>query len=105
MAQNAREKLTALMEQMRVTEQEAVNQLSELFLSDDMQTLTNRIGELQQETIPGGHYDQILGSVLNVINSTRNMFTERQAMANATAPTVIENQPIAPNGSGEQTPA
>lgn len=96
-----REEYEALMEKMRTSEADAVAETNELFTSDDMTALLNKLTELKDKTIPGGHYDQILGGTIQVITGTRNMAKQAIEAANKAAepqpvfedPAVVETNP------------
>lgn len=70
---NLRDQFNTLMEQMRADEAGAVKSFIALAASDDMGILLDQLKVFQQKTIPGGHYDQIIGSMVSVISQTRNM--------------------------------
>lgn len=70
---NLRDQFNTLMEQMRAGEAEAVKGFIALAASDDMGILLDQLKVFQQKTIPGGHYDQIIGSMVSVITQTRTM--------------------------------
>lgn len=104
-ALSRRDELNNLIAEIQADEAVAMNEAAEIFASDDMTTLTDVLGKLQARTVPKGHFDQILGSVLNVIGSTKSFFGEMQAQqaqqaemvaAQAPANQVIENPPQAP---------
>lgn len=68
-----REEYEALLAKMRTSEADAVEEANQLFVSEDMGALLDKLTELKDRTIPGGHYDQIIGGVVSVIKGTRDM--------------------------------
>jgi len=90
-----RDELNALMDEMRQDEAAAVKELNDLFASDDMGALLGKLQELQGQTIPGGHYDQILGSTINVLNSTRMMAEQSKTIDHTMAQPAPAPEPAA----------
>lgn len=81
-----REQMNALMEEMRTAENIAMAEARELFVSEDMVTFAAKMNEFRDQTIPGSHFDQLFGALINVVTSVTTALNQTFSGAPAVGP-------------------
>lgn len=101
-----RDEYEALINRMRTSELDAVKEANTLFASDDMLTLIDKLKEYRDQTIPGGHYDQIISGTITVLEGNRKMAeTAIEAEAKAQEPQPVYEDPTVVDATGSGEPA